>query len=172
MSRVHTSPAALLLAIATLALATGIAVAAETDPLPVPKAGPRGDAVREYNAGVSLLLARKFREAQQKFEAALALDERLAEAHNNLAFALRMQGPHNFASSLEHYNRALELKPDLAQAYMYRGVLFMQQGDKARALKDLERLRRLNPKLAADLERVVEGADEGQGRGGVAAQYE
>ena len=39
--------------------------------------------------GVALLLARKFGPAQERFEAALALDERLAEAHNNLAFALR-----------------------------------------------------------------------------------
>ena len=120
----------------------------------------------------TLLLARNFGDAQQKFEAALALHERLAEAHNNLAFALRMQGRQNFASSLEHYNRAIELKPDLAQAYMYRGVLFIQQGDKVRAHRDLERLRRLDARLAVDLERVIEGTDEGQGRGGVAAQYD
>jgi len=37
------------------------------------------------------------------------VDERLADAHNNLAFALRMQGRQNFASSREHYNRAIEL---------------------------------------------------------------
>lgn len=102
----------------------------------------------------------------------LALDERLAEAHNNLAFALRMKGRHNFAPSLEHYNRAIELKPDLAQAYMHRGVLFMQQGDKVRAHQDLKRLRRLDARLAAELERVVEGAAEGQGSGGIAAQYD
>ena len=74
-----------------------------------------------------------------------------------------MQGRQNFAASLAHYNRAIELKPGLAQAYMYRGVLFMQQGDTVRARQDLERLRRLDAKLAADLERVVEGAAEGPG---------
>ncbi len=172
MSRLRARLAAWLLAAAALVLATGTAQAIESDPLPVPKSGPRADAVRLYNDGVTLLLARNYGQAQQRFEAALALDEPLAEAHNNLAFVLRMQGRHNFAASLGHYNRAIELKPDLAQAYMYRGVLFMQQGDKLRARQDLERLRRLNPKLASDLERVVEGADEGQGRGGVAAQYE
>jgi tetratricopeptide (TPR) repeat protein len=163
---------ALLLATSALALAMGNAVAVESDPLPVPKAGPHMDAVRLYNDGVTLLLTRNFREAQQKFEAALALDEQLAEAHNNLAFALRMQGRQNFAASLDHYNRAIELKPGLAQAYMYRGVLFMQQGDTARARQDLERLRPLDAKLAADLERVIEGVDESLGRGGVAAQYD
>jgi tetratricopeptide (TPR) repeat protein len=172
MSRKRASLPALLLAAWMTALTMGAAVAVESDPLPVPTAGSRAEAVRLYNDGVTLLVARNFREAQQKFEAALALDEQLAEAHNNLAFALRMQGRQNFAASLAHYNRAIELKPDLAQAYMYRGVLFMQQGETARARQDLERLRRLDARLATDLERVIEGADEGQGRGGVAAQYE
>ena len=81
-----------------------------------------------YNDGVALLVERKYNEAQQKFEAALALDEQLAEAHNNLAFALRMQGRHNFAASLKHYDRAIALKPTLAQAYMYRGVLVHAAG--------------------------------------------
>jgi tetratricopeptide (TPR) repeat protein len=170
------SPARVALLTSLLAslmlVAISTATAVESDPLPVPEAGSRADAVRLYNSGVALLLARNLRQAQQNFEAALALDERLAEAHNNLAFVLRMQGRQNFTSSLEHYNRAIELKPDLAQAYMYRGVLFTQQGDRVRARQDLERLRRLDARLAADLERVVEGADEGQGRGGVAAQYD
>lgn len=172
MSRPRASLPASLLASWTLAVAMGTALAVESDPLPVPQAGSRAEAVRLYNDGVTLLLARDFRQAQLKFEAALALDERLAEAHNNLAFALRMQGRHNFAASLAHYNRAIELKPDLAQAYMYRGVLFMQQGDKLRARQDLERLRRLDARLAAELEQVVEGAGEGKERGGVAGQYD
>jgi tetratricopeptide (TPR) repeat protein len=172
MSRPRASLPASLLASWMLVLAMGTADAVESDPLPVPQAGSRADAVRLYNDGVTLLLTRNFPEAQLKFQAALALDERLAEAHNNLAFALRMQGRQNFAASLGHYNRAIELKPDLAQAYMYRGVLFMQQGDQVRARQDLERLRRLDARLAAELEQVVEGTGEGHGRGGVAAQYD
>ena len=155
-----------LLSVLALVLASGGAGSIESDPLPVPQAG--AGASRVYNDGVTLLVARKFQAAQGKFEAALALDDRLAEAHNNLAFALRMQGRHHFAASLAHYNRAIELKPTLAQAYMYRGVLFVQQGDMGRARQDLERLRGLDAKLAADLERSIAGAD----RGGISAQYE
>jgi len=155
-----------------LALAAGRLSAAESDPLPVPQTGERANAIRTYNDGVALLVERKYSEAQQKFEAALALDEQFAEAHNNLAFALRMQGRHNFSASLRHYDRAIALKPALAQAYMYRGVLFIQQGDLARARQDLETLRRLDTKLAADLERVLEGGSPGTDRGGIAAQYE
>ena len=155
-----------------LALAASGSHGVESDPLPVPDAGARANAVRVYNDGVALLVARKFPEAQSRFEAALMLDDQLAEAHNNLAYALRMQGRQNFAASLAHYDRAVELKPDLAQAYMYRGVLFLQQGDMVRARQDLERLRRLDTKLASDLERVIEGAGAGSDRGGIAAQYE
>jgi len=97
------APPPALLGMALLAgmmvLAQGSAGGVESDPLPVPQAGARADAVRLYNEGVTLLLARRFREAQQSFEAALTLGEQLAEAHNNLAFALRMQGPQNFAVS-------------------------------------------------------------------------
>lgn len=173
MSRPRRSRAAvLLLSGCLLALASTLAVSVESDPLPVLESGARSQIVRLYNDGVALLLAREFPAAQQKFEAALALDGRLAEAHNNLAFALRMQGRQNFAASLGHYNRAIELNPELAQAYMYRGVLFMQQGDTMRARQDLEHLRRLDVRLAAELELVVEGAAAGQVRGGIAAQYE
>ncbi len=165
-------PRRTLLAWLLLTAAVAPAGGAETDPLPVPAAGPRATAIALYNEGVTHLVARRFAEAQQRFEAALRLDERLAEAHNNLAFALRMQGRHNFTASLAHYNRALALKPDLAQAYMYRGALFLQQGDRTRALQDLERLRTLNAKLAGDLERLLAGADPGQDRSGISAQYD
>lgn len=160
------------LAAAVLALAGASATAIESDPLPVPPAGPRAAAIRAYNDGVSLLVARHYAQAQTQFEAALKLDGQLAEAHNNLAFALRMQGRHNFAASLAHYNRAIELKPTLAQAYMYRGVLLTQQGDLPKARQDLERLRRLDAKLAAELDRVISGGSEGNSGNGVAGQYD
>jgi tetratricopeptide (TPR) repeat protein len=155
-----------------LVLAASHIGAVESDPLPAPKTSAGASAIRAYNDGVALLVERKFNEAQQKFEAALALDEQLAEAHNNLAFTLRMQGRHNFAASLEHYDRAIALRPALAQAYMYRGVLFVQQGNLLRARQDLETLRGLDPKLAAELKRVVDGDSSGTDRGGIAAQYE
>lgn len=158
-------------AAALLALAAAAAVAVESDPLPVPAGGARADAVRLYNDGVALLVARNFREAQARFEAALAIDGELAEAHNNLAYALRMQGRHNFGASLTHYDRAIALKPKLAQAYMYRGVLFSQQGDLERARADLAVLRTLDATLAAQLERALAG-DAAADRGGIAAQYE
>ena len=119
-----------------IGLGGSAAGAVESDPLPVPTGGARQRAVTAYNTGVKLMVEKHYAAAQQKFEEALAADERLAEAHNNLAFSLRMQGPHNQARALKHYDRALELKPDLARAYMYRGALFTQMGDLARARAD------------------------------------
>lgn len=170
MTRFCASCAAVLAAVA-LVLPLGV-TAAESDPLPVPKGTPREQAVTTYNEGVRLLLEKRYGEAQSRFEAALAADERLAEAHNNLAFSLRMQGPQNAAFALKHYDRALELKPELAVAYMYRGVLFTQMGDLKRAAADHERLLKLDRNLAAQLEAAIAGRASGEARSGIAAQYE
>ncbi len=150
--------------------ATG-AGAVESDPLPVPKGGPRERAVTAYNAGVKLLLDKKYGDAQRKFEEALAADEQLAEAHNNLAFSLRMQSAAHRDRALKHYDRALYLKPDLAQAYMYRGVLFTQMGDLDRARADHAQLLKLDRALATKLERIIAGGARDEGDG-VAGQYD
>jgi tetratricopeptide (TPR) repeat protein len=154
-----------------LVLGGGAGRAAESDPLPVPASGAAARAVRLYNEGVALLVARQFGPAQARFEAALALDEGLAEAHNNLAFSLRMQGRHNLGPALAHYNRALALKPGLAQAYLYRGMLFVQQRDLESARKDLRQLQQRDAKLAATLQRAIDGEPVDE-RGGIAAQYD
>jgi tetratricopeptide (TPR) repeat protein len=155
-----------------MTLLSARAGAVESDPLPVPKGGTPARAVAAYNEGVKLMVEKRYAAAEQKFEEALAADERLAEAHNNLAFSLRVQGPGNFARALKHYDRALELKPDLARAYMYRGVLFTQVGDLARARADHARLLALDPGLAAKLEAVITGRAEDDGYEGLNAQYE
>lgn len=157
-------------ALAALLLAPAAAV--ESDPLPVPAGGARERAVRLYNDGVTSLLARRHAEAQGLFEQALALDGSFAEAHNNLAYVLRMQGPQNFAAALTHYDRAIVLKPDLAQAYAYRGMLFVQQGDLARARADLQRLLQLDARLAPGLQRAIDAGTAGEDRSGITGQYE
>jgi len=161
-----------ILAWALVALACPAAVPVESDPLEVPKGAPRERAIVAYNEGVKLMLEKRYPAAQAKFEEALARFEGLAEAHNNLAFSLRMQGAHNFDRALKHYDRALELKPDLAVAYMYRGMLFTQQGDLKRASADHARLLKLDRNLAAKLEAVIVGRVMGEGNEGLAAQYE
>lgn len=148
------------------------AAAVDNDPLPAPTGTPRERAVSAYNEGVTLLRAKHYAAAQEQFEQALALDEAFPEAHNNLAFSLRMQGTHHVERALHHYQRALELKPDLAQAYMYRGVLFTQMGDLARARADHAKLLAIDQKLAVKLEQIIAGANRGDDYDGLAAQYD
>ena len=161
----------ILLGVAVL-LRSPVVGAVESDPLPAPRGTPHERAISVYNEGVSLMRDKHYVAAQEKFEQALALEETLAEAHNNLAFSLRQQGAYNFTRSLQHYNRALELKPDLARAYMYRGVLFTQMGDLTRARADHAQLLTLDPELAARLERIIAGADERDEYDGLAGAYD
>ena len=108
-------------------------------------------AFKVYNQGVDLIRAKKFAAAQIKFEQAIRDNPNFAEAHNNLGFTLRQQGPQNYGKALEHYNKAIQLKPSMAETYEYRGVLFAKMGNKSDAEKDLATLKKLNPKLADQL---------------------
>jgi tetratricopeptide (TPR) repeat protein len=117
-------------------------------------------AVASYNEGVDLMKEKQFAQAEIKFQQAVKADPDFAEAHNNLAFTLRKQGTANFKSSLEHYDTAIRLKPRLAEAYMYRGVLYTQMGRKADALGDLTTLKSLNPHLAKELEEFMKTGKE------------
>jgi tetratricopeptide (TPR) repeat protein len=119
-----------------------------------------GSAFKVYNQGVDLMHAKKFAAAQAKFEQAIRDNPNFAEAHNNLGFTLRQQGPQNYAKALQHYNKAIQLKPKMAETYEYRGVLFAKMGRKAEADKDLATLKKLNPKLAGELEQFLRTGKE------------
>ena len=117
-------------------------------------------AFKAYNEGVDLMHAKKFGQAQAKFEQAIRANPNFAEAHNNLGFTLRQQGLQNYSNALQHYNKAIQLKPSMAETYEYRGVLFAKMGRKADAEKDLATLKRLNPKLAGELEEFLKTGKE------------
>ena len=118
------------------------------------------------------MLQKKFAEAQVRFEAALALDASIPEVHNNLAFSLRAQSPEMFKRALEHYDRALTLKPDFARAIMYRGVLFVQMGDLDRARAEHARLVGMDAKLAAKLDEAIKSFPFGDGYDGLSPQFD
>src|SRR5260370_33022032 len=113
-----------------------------------------------YNQGVDLMHAKKFGAAQMKFEQAIRDNPSFAEAHNNLGFTLRQQGPQNYSKALEHYSKAIQLKPNMAETYEYRGVLFAKMGRRADAEKDLATLKKLNTKLAGELEEFLKTGKE------------
>ena len=75
---------------------------------------------------------------------------------------LRKQNPANYNLALEHYNEAIKLNPNLAEAYEYRGVLFVEMNRKADAEKDLAKLKQLNPKLASELASAIKTGKESE----------
>ena len=117
-------------------------------------------AFKVYNQGVDLMHAKKFAAAQIKFEQAIRDNPNFAEAHNNLGFTLRQQGPQNYSKALEHYNKAIQLKPTMPETYEYRGVLFAKMGRRAEAERDLVTLKKLNPKLSGELEEFLKTGKE------------
>jgi hypothetical protein len=72
---------------------------------------------------------------------------------------------------LTHYNRALELRPDLARAYMYRAVLFIQTGNVGHARADHAKLLGFDQELGAKLERIIAGTGGRDDYNGLAAPY-
>ena len=109
------------------------------------------------------MTSKKFAEAQAWFAHALTENPRFAEAHIYLGYSLELQGSQNYLMALEHYNRAIQLKPNLAEAYEYRGALLLKMGRKSAAEKDLATLETLNPGLAFQLERIMKRGKEASG---------
>jgi tetratricopeptide (TPR) repeat protein len=145
-----------------------IALAAGSSSIPAKDTRP---GVYQYNAGVRLMKKGKYEKAQAKFEAALAKNPKMAEAHNNLGYALRKQGPENYQEALNHYNRAIELNGNLAEAYMYRGVLHMLMGQEDKALEDHRALTKLDRKLADELQAAIASGEEPRGLEGLAKSW-
>jgi hypothetical protein len=128
-----------------------------------PQIGEGGRAVRLYDQGVRAMNSKRFAEAQARFAQALTENPRFAEAHNYLGYSLQMEGTQNYLTALQHYNRAIQLKPNLAQADEYRGVLLLNMDRKSAAEKDLATLKTLNPGLAVELERRMKKGKEASG---------
>ena len=127
--------------------------------------------VIDYNDGVKLMQQAKYDRAERKFAAALKKNPEMAEAHNNLGYSLRKQGTKNYDKALSHYNQAIELKPDLAEAFMYRGVLFMLMGQEAKALEDHRKLTLLDRDLADALQAAIASGEEPDGLDGLAKSW-
>jgi tetratricopeptide (TPR) repeat protein len=144
------------------------AFAAGSSPRPASDTRP---GVSEYNSGVKLMQKGKYAKAQAKFETALKKNPDMAEAHNNLGYALRKQGSANNAKALDHYNRAIELDLNLAEAYMYRGVLHMLMGNEDKALQDHRTLVNLDRKLADALQAAIASGEEPDGLEGLAKKW-
>jgi len=114
-----------------------------------------------FASGTEKLLKGNYAAAEKDLRAAIRANDKNAAAHNNLAFVLRKQGHVHFDEALQHYNRAIQLNDKLAEAYMYRGVLYQAMGQNDLALADHARLLELGRgDLAKELEWVLANGKE------------
>jgi DNA-binding response OmpR family regulator len=87
--------------------------------------------------GKELLLAGRIPEAVVVFEEAAGADPFSAEAHYQLAKALRAQGDHFRAMTA--YERAAELRPSFFQALRSLAALYLEKGFRRKTAETLER---------------------------------
>ena len=158
----------ILTTVVALTFSGTVAFAAGSSSKPATDSRP---GVSQYNSGVKYMQKGNYKKAQAKFEDALAKNPNMAEAHNNLGYSLRKQGAQNYEAALRQYNRAIEIDVNLAEAYMYRGVLHMLMGNEGKALDDHRTLTKLNRKLAEALQAAIASGEEPDGLEGLAKKW-
>jgi Tfp pilus assembly protein PilF len=84
--------------------------------------------------------------AEQAYDCALALDDRLATVWNNLGIV--HLGQHNPAAAVRVLRRAVKIDPEYALAYFNLGMAYDTQHQYDQALDAYERAITLDPKLA------------------------
>ena len=91
-----------------------IVVAAAVLAYPVPaRADARGDAKSQVNFGIDVAMRGLWREAIYRWQKAVELDPRYAEAYNDLAVAYEHEG--QLEKAREAYEKALEIEPNNSQ---------------------------------------------------------
>jgi len=103
----------------------------------------------EYNRGVRARVAKNWAAAADAFRKSVTFDPELAEAWNELGYALR--NLKRYPESLAAYDRALKLRPDFPEALEYLGEAYVQMGRLDDARRVLDRLRPLDRGRADEL---------------------
>lgn len=117
MGRLRWSPAMLggAVVIAVAAIGSAISVLPGEPAAPAVSAPADDGFGRLFNEGVEFMKQGRTHEAIIVFEAANQLKPQMPEVPVNLGFAYLARG--NFQVALRHFEHALELKPDQANAY-------------------------------------------------------
>jgi Flp pilus assembly protein TadD len=144
------------LAIALLLPGT-IVRASGSAPVPEPRGAAPAARTAEsvYNDGLALKGASNWADAETAFREATTLKPDFPEAWSELGHALRKRG--RFEDSVSAYQEALRLRPNFPQAIEYLGETYVDMGQRPEAERILDRLRPLDPPLAAQLAQVMRG---------------
>jgi DNA-binding winged helix-turn-helix (wHTH) protein/TolB-like protein/Flp pilus assembly protein TadD len=85
-----------------------------------------------------------FPRARSAVERALELDPDSAAAHTTLGH-IKIQYDLDWRGGLAEYARAIDLDPNYAPVYHYRGLVYARQGETDRAIEQLKRAQQLEP---------------------------
>ena len=91
----------------------------------------------KIDKAMSLFKERKYKEAIDAFHSVLETEPDNADIYNNLGVAYSCLG--NFEQAENYYTKAIELDPEIAQAYINLSDLYYKAGDLASALGTLQR---------------------------------
>ena len=105
----------------------------------------------QYQEGMRLMGPGSYREAIARFDRALQISPRFAEAYLGRGSAHQIVGETD--SALADFNRALDLNPDLARAYTARGTIYRDRGDVKGAMAEFARSIQAEPTVDAYYER-------------------
>lgn len=94
--------------------------------------GMQDEAKAHFDKGIEASLRGSLDDAIREYEAALKINDNIPEAHNNLGFAYLDKS--EFEKAIEHQKRAIELKPDLANAYFGLAMAYERTGKGNEAL--------------------------------------
>jgi superkiller protein 3 len=129
-------------------------VAADMTPAPPrSRMPPAPSAAQEYDRGLSATRAKEWSVAAAAFTKAIEMRPGYAEAWNGLGYALRSQG--RYPEALRAYDEALRLRPDYPEALEYLGEAYVRMGRLDDARRVLERLKPLDPGMAAELAEAI-----------------
>jgi len=98
-----------------------------------------------YNVGFGMQSVGQLDEAAEYYRAALAIDDRDADAHTNLGviYCQRRQ----YRQGKEQYLRAIEVNPEQVKAYVNLGILCVETGEYAEAIAYSQHALALDPHL-------------------------
>ncbi len=109
-------------------------------------ASPASEAM--FAEGQTLLSAKHFAEASEKFEAAVAADPKFASAWYSLGFARRHLG--QCPAAIAAYRRYAALAPDEPEPYFGLGLCLRDTGDRPGAIEALKRYVAMEKRPASD----------------------
>jgi clan AA aspartic protease (TIGR02281 family) len=128
-------------------------------------------AEEEYlQRGSGFLLANKFEQSVREFGQATRINPSRAEAWMGLGTGLLRLGSNESAANVEilekavtAFTTALRLQPELAEAHRNLGETYLALQDRGKAVQEQLVLRKLDPRLAADLEAQIASYREPSG---------